>query len=212
MVQIKRASPMTLMIISVLGIAGSIALLTLTAAAANPLAHLVVAAVMNTLIAVKCLSEQRRTAGKPSMIASLGYRYMGVAWAWAALVLLVTYVFILQWREWPHYFLACIVLTGVCFFVASALQKDAEGSGADETMAKVARTLALVILIAMLLVAGGLLLHTGKTFQLGGKMAALAGAATQRPGAQEWAGNNIFFCGAISIAVLAWTAYSALRR
>lgn len=203
---------MATMVISVLGIAGSLALLILTAAAGQPLAHLVVAAVMSLLIAVKCASEQRRASGNPVMVASMAYHYIGLAWLWAALALLVTYNFILQWREWLHYFLACAVLAAISLFLASALRKDAESSNADATMTKVARTLAMILMVAMVLVVAGLLVHTGKTWELGGKMAAVTKAGVQRAGSQEWAGNNIFFFGAVSIALLAWTAYAALGK
>lgn len=206
---------MSSMVIWMLGIGASVAALVLAAAMRLPYLHLGVAALVSLLVALASFQEAREIKGgrqEAGMLASSSFRHIGLIWTWAALAMFVTYAFILQWREWWHYFIAFMVLAGLCLFVSSTLRKDAEADSADATMFSIGRILAIALLVVCIGVMAGLLIHDGRAWVIGGKFLKLPGAAKIVTGAQEWAANNIFFFGALAIAAVSWNALGALGR
>jgi len=103
---------------------------------------------------------------------------------------------VLVWKEWWHFVLAFAVAAGLSFYFASTLKKDALAGKEDETMLKLARYLAMVQLAGMVITMVGLIID--------GKMVRFL---TLR--FTDWAANNVFFFGALGIALI--SAY-ALRH
>lgn len=136
-------------------------------------------------------------AASASEIASSNAWYMGVIWAWGMLALVAIYgTGVLIWKEWWHFVLAFAVAAGLSFYFASTLKKDALAGKEDETMLKLARYLAMVQLAGMVITMVGLIID--------GKMVRFL---TLR--FTDWAANNVFFFGALGIALI--SAY-ALRH
>ncbi len=136
-------------------------------------------------------------AASASEIASSNAWYMGVIWGWGTLALIATYgTGVLVWNEWWHFVLAFAVAAGLSLYFANALKKDALVGKEDETMLRIARYLAIVQLVGMVITMLGLIID--------GKMVRFM---TLR--FTDWAANNVFFFGALGIAVI--SAY-ALRH
>ncbi len=201
-------------VIWMLGLGTSVAALVLTAAMKLQYVHMAVAALVSILVALAAFQEGRGIVGgrqQAGMLASSGFRHLGLIWTWAALALLVTYSFILQWREWWQYFIGFIVLAGLCLFMSATLRKDAEADDADATMFSVGRVLAMVLLITGLAVMVGLAVHDGRQFTLGGKLLKFA-TLPKSGGSEEWAANSIFFFGALAVSAVSWNTLSILNK
>ncbi|HKZ97392.1 MAG TPA: hypothetical protein VJ045_10480 [Hyphomicrobiaceae bacterium] len=130
-----------------------------------------------------------------SAIASSDARYMGFVWAWGALVLLTTYLFILQWRDWWQFVIALALVGAFCLWFAAALERDAEAGREDETMLTLGRYLAIGQLAGMIVAVAGLAIDPDKQF-----------LSTNRP---DWAANSIFLFGALAVAAI--SAHALLR-
>jgi hypothetical protein len=193
---------MSAMIIWILGIAIGIAALVVTASMKLYYVHMGVAAIVSIFMALAAYADNRtaRAAQVPeNEIASLNARFMGAVWSWGALSMLVTYLFVLSWREWWQYVIVFAGLACVCLFFASLLSGDKTANrGGDETMLKLARNLAMAQLVGAGIVMLGLLID--------GKMWRFKTAAGQRVGWEDWAANNIFFFGAMALAAISWLA------
>jgi hypothetical protein len=194
------------MVLWTLGIGISIAALVVTAAL-KPQSlhmaylHMAAAAVVTIGIALTArreLRQDRERQQRPELLASTGLRYLGLVWAWGGLALLTTYGFVLQWREWWHFVIACAVLAAVCLVVAAALTKDADAGRDDATMLTLARILTRVHLAAMVITVIGLIVD--------GKMVRFL-----VPRHQDWAAQNIFFFGAVAMAAISWIALVSLK-
>lgn len=205
---------MSTAVIWMLGLGASVAALVLTAAMKLQLVHMAVAALVSILVALAAFREGREiTVGRQqaAMLASSGFRHLGLIWTWAALALFATYAFVLHWREWWQYFIGFIILAGLCLFMSATLRKDAEADNADATMFSVGRILAMIMIVAGLGVVVGLAVHDGKSFVLGGKV--LKFLTVQKiGGSQEWAANNIFFFGSLAVAAVAWKTLAILNK
>lgn len=199
---------MSSMVIWMLGIAGSVSLLVLTAALNLFYLHMIVAALVSVLVALAAFREVRLDGSNLSEVTqrtSYLLRHMGLVLAWAALGIFATYAFkILTWREWLQFFIALMVLAGLTLFLAATLRKDAEAGIGDATMVKVARGYAMVMFGAMVITMLGLVID--------GKLWRFTTVAGMRPNSQDWAANNIFFFGALSMAALAWNTIKTLKR
>lgn len=187
-----------------LAVGGSVVLLVLTAAwrsvdVSMAYAHAAVAAAMALALAATAIQECRRllNAGSPaSKIASSNAWYMGLVWSWGALALFVTYATgVLTWKEWWQFFLAFVLAAGLSVSFALALKRDAAAGREDAAMLRMARYVAIVQLAGMALTMLGLVID--------GKMVRYA-----NPRYADWAANNVFFFGALAIALI--SAY-ALR-
>lgn len=162
-------------------------------------AHMWTAAITAVVFAaafIRINNALREARAHPAAVAANTARFVGYVWTWGAICLLTVYATgILQWREWLHFSIACIVLAGLSLVLASMLQRDADAGRDDPAMMKLAHWLAIVLLVGMLVAVAGLLID--------GKMTRFL-----TPRFTDWAANNVFFFGAISIAAI--TGY-ALR-
>jgi hypothetical protein len=188
-----------------LGIGASVAGLVLVAALKlqnTDLAyvHMAIAAAVGFYIALAAVRELRQpgVAASPEVLASVGTRHLGLVWTWGALALIVTYVFVLQWREWWHFSLVFVALAGACLFLSVALRKDAESGTDDDTMLKLARIWLRVHFGAAIITVIGLIID--------GKMVRFL-----VPRHQDWAAQNIFFFGAIALGIISWHALRAMK-
>ncbi|HRD75202.1 MAG TPA: hypothetical protein PK264_04585 [Hyphomicrobiaceae bacterium] len=201
---------MTDIVIWMLAIAVSVAALVVAAAAKLHYIHMAVAAVMAIFIALSAVRELRVTTASgagDAAVASVAARYMGLVWAWGAIVLMITYMFILQWKEWWQFFIAFIVAAGICLFFSATLRSDSAKGADDPGMLSLSRYLALAQAIGTVVTIVGLGVFDGKGFRLGGKMLRFLD-----PRHTDWAANNVFFFGAIALAAISFTALSALGR
>jgi hypothetical protein len=190
-----------------LGIGAGLAMLVVSAAARPSgihmaYLHMAIAAAVSTGFALAAIGENmalRRTDAAKSVIAASTARHMGLVWMWGALVLAVTYATgVLTWRDWWQFFLAFAVAAGLCLAFSATLDKDARAGREDASMLRVGRYLAIVQLVGMLIAVLGLLID--------GKMTRLL-----NPRYTDWAANDVFFFGAIAVAVISANALRANR-
>lgn len=175
-------------------LAGSIVLLLLTAAKGAFYLHMLVTATVAILLAYTAIRESRslRASGKSEfVIAGSNARFMGLVWAWGAIALFTTYSFVLSWKEWVPFFIAFFVAAGICMYFAGSMRKDIAAGTTDPVMKVIGRYLTIAQVVGMLIATIGLLVD--------GKLNRFAKA---RPGWEDWAANNIFFFGAISLAAI----------
>lgn len=192
------------MIASVLGIAALTAAMVLAAGAEMHITHMALAAIMALILAFAALSDNQKALAdseSPSAIASKNARYMGLVWSWGALVLAVTYGLLLSWSEWWQFLIAFILLAGLCLFFSILLREEDNKLKADtnaqedQTIHKIARFLAIFQLVGAVVAMLGLLID--------GKMTRF-----MNPRHTDWAANNVFFFGAMALAII---SYLALR-
>ena len=190
------------MVVWMLTIAASAAGMVLSAALVQPYVHMAIAAAVAVLVAFLAVREaseaQARDVGA-AMLASIHARYMGLVWAWGALVLILTYPMILQWRESYTFFIAFMVAAGLCLFFSATLKKDAATGEDDPTMLVLSRYLAWGQLVAMLATMVGLILD--------GKMTRF-----RNPRYTDWAANDVFFFGALALVAISWSAVRSTTR
>lgn len=162
--------------------------------------HAAIAAATALLVAGTALHQCRRLLEKgasASEVASNNAWYMGLIWSWGGLALIATYgTGVLIWKEWWHFVLAFAVAAGLSLYFAGELKRDAQAGKEDETMLRLARYLAIVQLAGMGITMLGLIID--------GKMVRFL-----IPRFTDWAANNVFFFGALGIALI--SAY-ALRN
>ncbi len=155
--------------------------------------HAAIAAVTALLVAGVAIRQCRRLLEKgasASEVASNNAWYMGVIWSWGALALIATYgTGVLVWKEWWQFVLGFAVAAGLSLYFANGLKRDALAGKEDETMLRMARYLAIGALVGMVVTMLGLLID--------GKMVRFL-----TPRFTDWAANNVFFFGALGIAVI----------
>lgn len=170
-----------------LGLAG----VYFSADAKEPLGLLASAGFVNLLLAAVAINERRSLIGSgaaPSRVESVTARYMGLIWLWGAAALVLVYVLVLSWREWPH-FAAAFAGAGVLALGFSALlAKDAAAGRDDATMLRLGRYLAIGQLVGMLATLAGLAIDPDKEILY--------------PVDADWAGNGIFVFGALALAIV----------
>ncbi len=188
-----------------LGVGASVAALVVVAALKHQntnlaYVHMAIAAAVGLGMALAAVRELRQpaTAVSADQLASVGARYLGLVWTWGAIALIVTYVFVLQWREWWHFSLVFVALAGACLFLSATLRKDAEGGAEDDTMLKLARIWIRVHFGAAIITVIGLIVD--------GKMARFL-----VPRHHDWAAQNIFFFGAIALGLIGWHTLRAMK-
>jgi hypothetical protein len=142
-------------------------------------------------------AELRAAGASQSAIAATTSRYAGYVLGWGAACLLTVYATgVLAWREWLHFSVGCAILAAGTLLFARLLQRDADAGREDPALLKLAHRLAIVLLVGMLITIVG--------FLIDGKMVRFL-----NPRFTDWAANNVFFFGAVSLAAI--TGY-ALRH
>lgn len=143
------------------------------------------------------IGEDRRlkaAGASEGRLAAASARQMALVWVWGAASLIVIYLWLLQWREWWHFFTAFAVAGGLSLWLSFTLERDARAGVTDDTMLKLARLLAWGQLVGMVAAIVGLFIDGKVTRHLN---------PVKYP---DWAGNHIFLCGAA--ALLAISAYA----
>lgn len=170
----------------------SLAGVVLAAGAGSGPIHAAVIAAASLIFAVLAVLEQRRLtaagAGRAAVAASSA-RHVAYVWMLGAMSVILTYNFILQWREWLAFGLGMIVIAGLCLLLASLFDSDAKAGKTDEAMLGLTRTLTIIQTIGMVIAMVGLVID--------GKFA--IGLAASR---SDWAANNTFFFGALAVAII----------
>jgi hypothetical protein len=183
------------------GLALSVVAMVTAAGAKMPVLHMVIAALVGLAIASLAVRENRAlvaASANKTVLAGSTARYMGLVWTWGAVGLLVTYLAVLRWHEWWHFFLAFAAVAAICLGMAATLARDSKTGRQDEAMLKVARVLTMVQLAGMVITMLGLLVD--------GKMTRFLD-----PRHGDWAANNIFFFGALALAAISLNALLASR-
>ncbi len=171
-----------------------LAAIILSAAAGLPTVHTFVAALIGLAIAGMGIADnwsQRKNDASENQIAASTARHMGLVWIWGCLSLFATYYFILSWKEWLVFTLAFAAVGVLCLLFAAALDRDEAQGRTDPTIQKLAKYLSIGQLIGMVIAMVGLIVD--------GKWPV---TVESNPGWADWAANNIFFFGAMSIALL----------
>ena len=178
-------------------VVGSLAVMAIAAGGRAVYLHMLAAAVVALTLAYVALRENRQATARGTSeagIAALNARFMGIVWTWGALLMLITYGVVgVVWKEWLHFFLALVVAAGLSLGFAVLLDRDAAAKNGDKTLVNLARTLAKVQLVGMVIVMLGLLID-GKMWRF------------LNPRHGDWAANNIFFFGALAIACISLVA------
>jgi hypothetical protein len=170
---------------------------TILAAAANePALQMAAAALVSIALAAIAMRDHQklRDTGAPvSAIASSTARYLSLVWAWAALSILITYLFVIDrhWAEWWQFFIGFAFAAVGTMAFARLLDRDRATGRDDNTLVKAGRVLLQFQVVGM--VAGIISLFVDNKFPR---------AATH----PDWAGCNIFFFGALAIAVISLDA------
>ena len=119
--------------------------------------------------------------------ASLHASHMGAVWAWGAVAITLTYLTVLDWKEWWQFALAFAAGAAVAFGFAHRLRQ-----AGGERLLGAARLLAGVQLAGMVATVIGLIADRKMDFEW-----------------VDWAGNNVFFFGAMALGVI---SLEALRK
>ena len=176
----------------------SLAALIFAAAANAFIMHMVVAgsvAVVFATTAVGAEQKLRSENANETLIAASNARHMGFVWAWGACALVLTYTSILKWHEWMTFFFVFAGAAILCLFFSNILRREADSPSDDGTVTKLARYLAIAQLVGMVIAMVGLVID--------GKMQRYLDI---RAGWEDWAANNIFFFGALALAIISANA------
>ncbi len=138
----------------------------------------------------KANTALRANGASQSAIAATTSRFVGYVWGWGAACLLTVYATgILVWREWLHFSVAALVLSAASLIFATMLQRDADAGKEDAALLKLGNLLAKIMLVGMVVAIVG--------FIVDGKMVRFL-----NPRFTDWAANNVFFFGAVSLAAI----------
>lgn len=180
----------------IIGLAVAVSATILAAAVNQPTLHMAAGGVVSFAIAALAIREHQHlinAAAPASAVASSTARYLGLVWAWGAVALFVTYVFILEkrWPEWWQFFLGFAVAAVASIVFANMLDRDTAAGRVDAPVVKIGRLLVQLQLVGM---AAGII-----SLFIDGKFPR---AATY----PDWAGCDIFFFGALAIAAISLDA------
>lgn len=141
-------------------------------------------------VAVRQCGLRLDKGASASEVASSNAWYMGLIWSWGTLALVATYgTGVLNWNEWWHFVIGFAAAAGLSLYFATALKKDALAGKENEKTLRLARYLAIAQLVGMVITMLGLVID--------GKMVRFL---TLRY--TDWAANNVFFFGALGIALI----------
>lgn len=180
----------------------SLVVMILTAGAGLPLMHLTTGALICLGIAFVAILEnqrQRREGASKAEIAATTSRHMGFIYIWGAAIIGLTYMTILSWHEWWHWFAAFAVVGTLCVFFSNLITRDAAAGRTDNALMSMASKLTWVQLVAMIIAIVGMLFD--------GKLSRYL-----NPKHMDWAAQNTFFAGAVGLAILSAYALWAARN
>jgi hypothetical protein len=168
----------------------------------QPHLHMVVTGLVGLVLAILAIRAHQRLiegGASPSAIARSTACHLGLVWAWAGLALAGTYLLIIEarWPEWWQFVIGFAFAAAASLAFAKLLDRGAAPGQDDDPMVGFGRRLVQVQLIGM--VAGIVSLFVDNKFPRG----------IAHP---DWAGSNIFFFGALTIAAISLDALRAPRR
>lgn len=180
----------------VFGLAVAACATVLTAALMDPKLHIAacaLVAVAITLLAIRDHQQLIDNGAPTGAIASSTARYLGLVWAWGALSVLVTYLFVLEkvWPEWWQFFIGFAFAAIASIVFSIMLDRDRAAGRSDPILVKVGRILVQVQIAGMAV--GIISLFVDHKFPRDVTHA-------------DWAGNNILFFGALAIAAISLDA------
>ena len=165
----------------------------ISAASHNATLHMCITALITLAIAIVAVQAHRQlmaqSASRSTLAASTS-RYIGLVWVWAGSAILVTYEFILTWKEAMPFIVGLMVVGGLCLGLAIVFDRHSQAGTDDETMLNLSRTLNLLQMVGMLIAVVGLIADGKFRFIADGTLRA------------DWAANNIFFFGALAVALI----------
>ena len=167
-----------------------------------PIAHMMLAAALALLIAISSYRDNEKAVSEGRSVwsvAQLNARYMALVWGWGALALIATYTSVLIWKEWWQFFAASLAFAALCLIFSYLLGKDKENGDVNSTMLSLSRKLAIAQLAGMIVAMIGLLID--------GKMIRYL-----TPRYTDWPANNIFFFGALALALISLIALRSQKR
>ncbi len=184
-------------IVAILAMIMATAGAVITAGAKMHLSHMALSAIMALVFASLSYRENSKAAAtgeNTAYVGALNARYMGLVWTWGALVLFATYgpvaSSVLQWKEWWQFLGASAAFAILCFVFSALLHKESDAaSGSDSKLLNGSRLLAKLQLGGMIVAMLGLLID--------GKMVRYL-----TPRYTDWAANNVFFFGAMALAII----------
>ncbi|MFT3733047.1 MAG: hypothetical protein QM780_16795 [Hyphomicrobium sp.] len=152
-----------------------------------------------TLLAIRDHQKLRDTGAQLSAVASSTARYLGLVWAWAALSVLITYLFIIDkhWPEWWQFFAGFAFAAIASLAFALLLDRDRAAGRDDTVLVKAGRILLQFQIVGM--AAGIISLFIDNKFPRDATHA-------------DWAACNVFFFGALAIAVISLDALRSRPR
>ncbi|MCB1515530.1 MAG: hypothetical protein H6876_00520 [Hyphomicrobiaceae bacterium] len=180
----------------------SLVLMLVTAAAGKPMTHLAVAVLICLGIAfVGILENQklRRAGAAKAEIAAATSRNMGFIYIWAATIIALTYMTLLSWHEWWHWFLGFALVGTACIFYSNTVSRDAAQGSVDDTLLSIGNKLTWLQLVGVIIAIVGMLID-GKLMRY------------LNPKLMDWAAQNTFFAGAVGLAILSAYALWASRN
>lgn len=180
----------------------SICAIILAAAVGRGDLHMLASGAVSVAFALTAIREQaalRAAGASRSALGSSTARNAGLVWAWGALGIFVTYVFILEnkWPEWWHFFLGFSIAAIASIVFSNMLDRDAAAGRDDEAVMKVGRALVIAQLI-------GVILGIVSMF--------IDGKFPRETSYADWAGCNIFFFGALAIAAISLDALRSQKK
>jgi hypothetical protein len=199
------------MVVWTMALTIGISIQAITAAIPSVGLHAIISAMISLVIAVLAVRENDKAVTSDAEVYALSAvnaRYMGVVWAWAMVTLTLTYGLVLRWPEWWHFALPFGAAAILCLCFANLLANSAEGSTAGRIL-KISRFLAVVQLVGAIAAMVGLLVD-GKLPFLSGLPSLIEGH--YRVGAKDWAANDVFFFGAMALAVISAVALRSYNR
>ncbi|MBA2126439.1 hypothetical protein DLM45_09430 [Hyphomicrobium methylovorum] len=183
----------------IMGLAVAVAATVFAASFGQPPLHAIVTGVVSLgLAALAILAHRRLTANgaSASEIAGSAARHFGIVWAWGGLSILLIYTAVIDrpWPEWWQFILGFAVAAALSFGYAAMLARDRAAGRDDAVLVKAGRGLVLVQVIGM--AAGLISMFIDGKFPRGIEHA-------------DWAGCNLFFFGALAIALISIDALRA---
>lgn len=174
----------------------SIVLIALAAQTGIPFLFLITSGIIGIsagLYGSQDLKKLYTSKASPSSLSAAAAHHMGFIWAWGGFALFITYSFFLPpWREWMFFSVSFGIVAAISLFFANAMTKDAQKSKEDPSLIKLGRLLTIIQLCGTVAAVLGLLVDPQKFFLNTDK--------------RDWAANNIFFFGALGLAIISATA------
>ncbi|MFM7084024.1 MAG: hypothetical protein ACKOW3_03325 [Hyphomicrobium sp.] len=188
--------------ISIIVFLSSVVLVALAALSGNPLLYLITSGIIGITVGLRGLRDLQKLHAlhsSPSTLSAAAALHMGLVWAWGGGALFISYSFFLPpWREWVLFSTSFAIIAAFSLFFASLMSKDAQKGKEDLSLLKVGRFLTIIQLCGTVAAVVGLIVDPQKFFLNVDK--------------HDWAANNIFFFGALGLAIISTTALFYSRK